>query len=258
MPVKKIHYCWFGRNPKPEMVERCIATWKRLCTDYEIIEWNEENFDVNCCLYVQQAYDAKKWAFVSDYCRFWVLERYGGIYLDTDVELLKSLEGLPDTFIGFENKTSCASGLIRGALPGDEICQQMLRSYENDRFVLKNGRLNTKTVCARETEFLKQQGLVPDGTLQQVEQTWVYPPEYFSPKDYLTGELKITDNTVSIHHYDASWYSEEDKLALRLREKYRKFMPPKLALRLGKFVAVLKSRGLLAAAKELLHFVTRK
>ena len=138
MTTKIIHYCWFGKNPLPDLANKCIATWKKYCPDYKIIGWNETNFDVECCDYVRESYQAKKWAFVSDYCRFWVLYNYGGIYLDTDVELIKSIDNLPDTFVGFENQTTCNSGLIRGALPNDEICRLMLESYYNDKFIKEN------------------------------------------------------------------------------------------------------------------------
>lgn len=255
--TKQLHYCWFGGNPKTEVIKRCQESWKQYCPGYEIIEWNESNFDVNCCDYVREAYEAKKWAFVSDYCRFYVLYHHGGIYLDTDVELIKSLEGLPDTFAGFEDSNTVASGLIRGAKPGDEICRRMLDSYHNDHFILEDGRNNTKTVCTRETDMFREDGLELNGKLQHVADTWIYPTEYFSPKNYLTEKLNITGNTISIHHYDASWYTEEDKMAAQLRAKYRKIMPAKLALRAGKFAAIIKMRGIKAAMVETAAFLKR-
>lgn len=258
MQIKKIHYCWFGGNPKSELILKCQESWKKFCPDYEIIEWNETNFNVNCCDYVREAYEAKKWAFVSDYCRYYVLHKHGGIYLDTDVELIKSLEELPEAFIGFEDQKTCCSGLIRGASAGDPLCRKMLESYHNDRFLQEDGRYNTKTVCIRETDMLKEHGLVQNGKMQTVADTVIYPAEYFSPKDYLTDRLNITENTVSIHHYDASWYTEEDKLAAKLRSKYRKWMPAKLALRVGKFVAVVKMRGFKAAVQDTVYFLKRK
>lgn len=209
MLKKIIHYCWFGANPFPEIVKKCIASWKKFCPDYEIIEWNESNFDIHCCKYVEQAYEAKKWAFVSDYCRFFVLYNYGGIYLDTDVELIKSLNGLPQNFVGFENKSTVASGLIRGATIGDDVCGKMLNSYNNDAFVLDNGKLNLKTVCERETSILGQYGLKLDGTKQVVLNTTVFPTEYFCPYNYITGKTDITENTYSIHHYSYSWKTDK-------------------------------------------------
>ena len=210
MSCKKIHYCWFGGAPFPEIVIKCMESWKRFCPDYEIIEWNESNFDVHCCKYVEQAYEAKKWAFVSDYCRFFVLYNYGGIYLDTDVELLKSLDGLPQNFVGFENKSTCNSGLIRGATAGDDICGKMLNSYNNDTFVLEDGKLNLKTVCERETAILAQYGLSLDGTEQFILNTKIFPQEYFCPFNYLTGKTITTKNTYSIHHYSYSWRNSKE------------------------------------------------
>ncbi len=217
---KVIHYCWFGGKPKPKVVQKCMKSWAKFCSNYEIIEWNESNFDVHCCQYVEEAYNAKKWAFVSDYARFWILYHYGGIYLDTDVELLKPLKDLPDAFVGFETKTTVASGLIRSALKGDELCEKMLQSYHEDTFANEKGELNLKTVCDRETEILEQFGLKRNGELQTVKGTTVFPVEYFCPIDIKTRELKITENTYSIHHYQASW----EKRSNRLRGKIYFFL----------------------------------
>lgn len=258
MRLKVLHYCWFGRNAKSDIIKKCIESWRKYCHDYEIVEWNEDNFDVNCCDYVREAYQTKKWAFVSDYCRFWVLYNYGGIYLDTDVEIIKPIDDLPDNFLGFENGTTCNSGLIRGALQKDKICQLMLESYHNDRFIKENGELNVKTVCERETEIFETFGLKRNGQMQVVQDTTIYPSEYFSPKDYITGKLEITNKTISIHHYDASWYDEEDKLAVELRQKYSKFLPKKIALRMASFVATKRVRGLKCAIKKTFSFLKRK
>ncbi len=210
--IKTIHYCWFGRNPKPALIKKCIESWKKYCPDYEIIEWNEDNFDVNCCDYVREAYEAKKWAFVSDYCRFFVLYHQGGIYLDTDVELLKSLDNLGGSFVGFETKKEVNSGLIRGAEKGDKICKLMLDSYHTDHFRNKNGMLNLMTVCTRETEILCQFGLQKNNQLQSIQDTVIYPTEYFNPTDRETGKIHITNSTVSIHHYAGSWESKTSML----------------------------------------------
>ncbi len=201
---KIIHYCWFGQGEKSELIIHCIDSWKKYCPDYEIIEWNETNFDINCCKYVSQAYEHKKYAFVSDYCRFFVLYNYGGVYLDTDVELLKPISDLPDTFVGFEHFGFVASGLIRGANKGDKICKLMLESYNKDQFILP-----PTTVCIRETEILKNFGLIPNNKKQFIANTQVYPTEYFCPLNYVTKRMKITKNTYSIHWYGASWLQHE-------------------------------------------------
>lgn len=219
---KTIHYCWFGKNPKPALILKCIESWKTFCPDYEIIEWNEDNFDVNCCDYVREAYEAKKWAFVSDYCRFFVLFQYGGIYLDTDVELLKTLEQLNENFVGFESPNRVNSGLIRGAKSGDLICKHMLESYSKSHFRKKDGTLDLLTVCDRETEILCSLGLKRDNSLQDISGTTVYPSEFFNPMDMETGKLHITDNTVSIHHYAASWVNKKDRFRGKIAKWFYK------------------------------------
>ena len=205
MRTRIIHYCWFGGNPKPQIVQKCMESWRKYCPDWEIREWNESNFDVSCCDYVREAYEAKKWAFVSDYCRFEILSRYGGVYLDTDVELIRPIDDLPVTFAGFERDHSVASGLIRGAAIGDALCTEMLQLYRESHFRLPDGSLDMTTVCERETAMLKRHGLVCDGSMQTVGDTVIYPKEYFCPTDFATGKLVLTGNTYSIHHYAASW-----------------------------------------------------
>ena len=217
---KTIHYCWFGGAEKSEIIKRCIESWKKHCPDYEIVEWNENNFDINTCKYVKEAYNAKKWAFVSDYCRFWVLYNFGGIYMDTDVETLKPLDGLPADFVGFESETTVNSGLIRGAAKGDMICREMLDSYEKDSFILENGEYNPCTVCERETAVLQKHGLVVNGELQVVADTMVFPTEYFNPKGGNYGKDKITENTYTVHHYVASWKSPLDQKIMAYKLKY--------------------------------------
>jgi len=208
MKNKVIHYCWFGHNSKPALIQKCIKSWKKYCPEYEIKEWNESNFDVNCCDYVKEAYKAKKWAFVSDYCRFYILYKYGGVYLDTDVQLIKSIDDLGDTFVGFEVESHVASGLIRAAKKGDAICKEMLDSYAKSHFQNKEGNLNLLTVCDRETQILVKHGLLLNNKYQEICDTKIYPSEYFQPTDMATGKIHLTPNTIAIHHYAASWESK--------------------------------------------------
>lgn len=243
---KIIHYCWFGGGTKGDIIKNCIASWKQYCPEFEIREWNESNFDVCCCKYVREAYEHKKWAFVSDYCRFYVLNKYGGIYLDTDVELVKSISDLPSSFVGFENSHFVASGLIRGAEIGDIICKKMLISYEQDSFILDNGKFNLKTVCERESEILLKEGLVLNNTLQKVGNTMVYPSEYFNPIDVDTRELKITANTYSIHHYAASWYGDKELYQNKAKKILSKIMSFQYAAKIAFILATLRYDGIKA------------
>lgn len=248
---KLIHYCWFGHGKKTDLIEECIETWKIFCPDYEIKEWNEENFNIHCCKYVEEAYIAKKWAFVSDYCRFWVLFHYGGIYLDTDVKLLRSLDNLPDTFVGFENEKNVASGLIRAALPNDKICELMLQSYQTDSFILSNGDLNLRTVCDRETKILEKFGFIANNKSQLICGTTIFPSDYFCPLNYSTNKLNITKNTYSIHLYGSSWHGEQEKFSNQLRLRLIKFLSPKLASQTAYFISVIKFQGFQKAVSKL-------
>lgn len=229
MNNKVIHYCWFGGNPKPALIKKCMKSWKKYCPDYEIKEWNESNFDVNCCDYVKEAYKAKKWAFVSDYCRFYVLYNYGGIYLDTDVELLKPIDSIESACVGFESEKLVASGLVRAAKKHDKICGLMLKSYAKDKFIKANGEFNLLTVCKRETEILRGFGLKLNNHMQVVCGTTIYPTEYFQPTDMNTGKIHLTKNTVSIHHYAASWESRYNRLRGKVYQFIRRIFGEKFA-----------------------------
>ena len=209
---RTIHYCWFGNGEKPKVIKNCIKSWSKICPDYEIIEWNEDNFDINICSYVKQAYDAKKYAFVSDYARFYVLNKFGGVYLDTDVELLKDITPLLyENFTAFENDKSVATGLIMASDTNDELCRAMLNEYDGDSFIKEDGSLNLRTVCERVTDWLVVRGLKLNGETQCVADYKIYAAEYFNPMDMQTGKISITENTYSIHHYAASWCSKSSR-----------------------------------------------
>ena len=240
-----IHYCWFGKKNKPPIVLKCIDSWRRLHPYAKIIEWNEDNFNVECCAYVKKAYDEGKWAFVSDYCRYYVLYHFGGIYLDTDVELIRSLNGLPLSFVGFEFGASVVnSGLIRGAEAGDKVCALMLASYEEDCFVFPDGTLNLRTVCDRETKILLKYGLKLENKVQTICKTIVYPEDYFCPYNYLTGRNVLTKNTYSIHHFAASWLTKKEREILELTRRLSVVMPSALARSLAVFFKSIQHDGL--------------
>ncbi|MFS0822743.1 glycosyltransferase family 32 protein [Bacillus sp. 1P02SD] len=202
---KIIHYCWFGGKEKPRIVKKCISSWKKYLSEYEIIEWNESNFDLNSNPYVKEAYELKRYAFVSDYVRVFVLFNFGGIYLDTDVEVLKPFDDLlnHDSFWGFEEGNYIATSTI-GAVKGNEIIRAFLESYKEKK--LKNENGDEITNVATVTEILKQQGLLMNGEYQEIKNIGAfYPQEYFSPYDYINCTKRISRSTYTIHYFYKSW-----------------------------------------------------
>lgn len=226
-----IHYCWFGNNPKPPIAQKCYKSWRKYCPEYKIIEWNEDNFDLSTApLYVQQAYIAKKWAFVTDYIRLKVVYDNGGIYLDTDVELVRSLDDLLGyrAFFGFEGKQYINTGLGFGAVQNTPILKELMKDYEDNPFSMGDGTFDLTPCPARNTEVFMRFGLVCDGSKQMLEQRiLILPEEYLCPIDNATRVLRKTRNTISIHHFDASWQNPEEKkshdnLARKRRARNRK------------------------------------
>lgn len=222
MIPKVIHYCWFGRNPLPKSAQKCINSWKKFFPDYEIKEWNEDNFDVNVIPYTQEAYKAKKYAFVSDYARFWVLYRYGGLYFDTDVEVIKPMDDILErgAFMGVEKgaaipvsgskngakMVAVAPGLGLGVSSGLNLYRDLLDYYKDLHFVDSEGNQIVGTIVMHTTRVLHRLGLPTQITEPtEVAGVWIYPEDYFCPMDSTTGITRLTPHTVSIHHYDCSW-----------------------------------------------------
>lgn len=216
---KVIHYCWFGGNPLPKDAKRCIESWKKFCPDYQIIEWNESNFDYTDNLYAKQAMECKRWAFVSDYARLKIVYEQGGIYLNTDVELIRPLDDLLDyeAFFGFENnrekqEREVATGLGFGAQKGNAVVKAMLEDYKNISFLRESGTHDITPCPERNTDTLIRLGLRPDGTRQTVAGAEIFPAEYFCPIEYQSGRKCVTRNTYSIHRYTASWMKKGEKI----------------------------------------------
>ena len=207
MIPRKIHYCWFGGNEKPEKVKKCIASWKKFCPDYEIIEWNENNFDVNQNGYTRMCTKEKKYAFLSDYARLAIVEEHGGVYLDTDVELLRSIDELleREAFYGFENNDYVATGLGFGAVAHHKTVERMKGEYD----AYLSGSKGTMTCPALNTAALVKEGLVRNGQYQKVAGADIFPVEYFNPYDDVTGRLRKTKNTYSVHWYSKSWLDKK-------------------------------------------------
>lgn len=228
MIPKTIHYCWFGGNSKSNLIEKCIKSWKKYCPDYEIIEWNESNFDINCCDYVKEAYEAQKWAFVSDFARLKIIYDNGGIYLDTDVELIRSLDTFLkyDSFFGFEDSMHIATGLGFGSIKHNPILEVMISDYYNIHFLNPDGTYNTTPCPQTNTLSLTQIGLKRDNTLQIINNNAFFPSDFFNPIDYRTMKKKLTKNTVSIHWFNASWHTKEQiaerKHKIKIARYYRR------------------------------------
>lgn len=222
MIPKIIHYCWFGPNPKSDLIQRCIHSWKQLCPDYEIMEWNESNFDISTNKYCQQAYNDKRYAYVSDIARLVVLLRYGGIYLDTDVELLKPLDDLlyNTCFMGAENDNTVNTGLILGAEANHPFIKSHLEYYET-------AQVDYAKPCTVITSELLGLSAESINDVIKIKGVTIYPSDYFCPlKNIGRGPLELTDNSFSIHHYSLSWWPDEvgrkkffDELNYKKRQK---------------------------------------
>jgi len=212
---KRIHYCWFGGNPLPKSAEKCIASWRKYCPDYEIVAWDESNFDLGCNAYCVAMAERKKWAFLSDYARLKIVYDQGGVYLDTDVELVKPLDELvrAGAFMGFECSDLVATGLGFGAQAGHPFLRENMAYYE------ELTEFDTLRACPHiTTELLDKYGLARRSTqTQHLADMTVYAADYLCPKNERTGILQKTKNTVSIHHYDASWFEESWKQSKRRR-----------------------------------------
>lgn len=234
MIPKKIHYCWFGRNPLPKEVKEYIKSWKKYCPDYEIIEWNEENYNVKKCKFLEEAYKEKKWAFVSDYARLDIIYNNGGIYLDTDVEVIKSLDSLlqNEAFMGFENGNRINTGIGFGANKHNKIIKENLEYYNSLDTVDFTGNLGNIICNVITTNILKKHGLVVNDKKQIIENVVIYPTEFMCPMDYETGNIEITKNTYTIHHYSMSWLDKRDKNWHRIQQKLSRVIGIKAATKI--------------------------
>lgn len=221
MIPKKIHYCWFGGKELPELAKKCIASWEKFCPDYEIIRWDESNFDINACRYVKEAYENKKFAFVTDYVRLYAMYTQGGIYMDTDVELTKKLDVFLDNhgFSGFESEAHIPTGIMAGE-KNFALFEELLSYYTDRAFVLGDGTLDTTTNVIIITQMLTEKGFIPNGKFQVVDGFALYPQDVFCPYDNATGILHKTENTAAIHWFNKSWVSP----SVRIRSKITRFL----------------------------------
>lgn len=213
---KIIHYFWFGGQPLPPKVVECLQSWKIHCPDYRILRWDETNFNIKKApRYVQEAYRVKKWAFVSDYARLFVLNKYGGIYFDTDVKLIKSIDNIVKTGPFFAREDSQASsvnpGIGMATFANNPLLIRLMSEYNKERFILSNGILNNKTIVQRLSKILIKDGLKSKNVVQKIDGFNIYPYDYFCPLSFTTGKCNITKNTVAIHLYLGSWLTDKDR-----------------------------------------------
>ena len=201
---KIIHYCWFGNNPKSDLILKCIASWKKFCPDYEIIEWNESNFDININDYVREAYYMKKYAFVSDYARLWVIYNYGGIYLDTDVELISNIDQVLEynAFFSSEDNIFINTGLGFGSVKENKIVKEIMDDYKGIHFIKDDNSIDKTTCPVRNTAKL----------MEIIDNICFFPRDYFCPLDYKTRKMNKTENTLAIHWFNGSWMTKTDKI----------------------------------------------
>lgn len=216
---KVIHYCWFGKGKLPKLAEKCINSWKKYCPDYEIICHNEDNFDISENKYAKEAYDAGKWAFVSDYVRLKVLYENGGIYLDTDVEIIKPIDDLikENGYMGYDDNGVVATGLGFACEKGNELVKNLLADYDDISFIRPDGSYDITPCPVRNNETLKRLGMDFSIKEQIFMGIRMLPEDYLCPLKYYTGKKVITENTYSIHHFCASWTSATAKRTLLLK-----------------------------------------
>lgn len=232
---KVIYYCWFGKGKMPRLAEKCIQSWKKYCPDYKIVCLSEENFDITQNKYAKEAYAAGKWAFVSDYARLKILYDNGGIYFDTDVELIKPLDKLIEEsgYMGFDENGIVSTGLGFACEKGNELVGALLKDYEDISFMLPDGTYDLTPCPDRNTKTLIKLGMDINNKDQVFMGIRMLPEDYLCPLKYYTGEKIITPNTYSIHHFSASWTSATSRrtifikhiIGVKLYEKlYGKFL----------------------------------
>lgn len=222
MIPKKIHYCWFGKNKLPDKAIKCINSWKKYCPDYEIIEWNEDNFDVRQNGYTEFTYDNRKFAFLSDYARLQIVLKEGGLYFDADVEIIRPLDELlvHKAFFGFETEEYVNTGVGFGAEANNLIVAGMLREYD----ILLDGKHGTIGCPLLNTQALMKYGLKQNGMKQTIDGAMIYPIQYFNPYDDPTGILNTTEETVSIHWYAKSWMDKKTIIRSKLTKPIHRLL----------------------------------
>lgn len=257
MIPKIIHYCWFGGNPLPDLAQKCIASWKKYLSDYEIKEWNESNFDINSNVYVKEAYEARKFAFVTDYVRLYAMYHEGGIYMDTDVEVIKPLDGLLkyEAVSGFESPTQIPTGLM-ACRKGYHFFKELLDDYSDIHFIRPDGSFDLTTNVTRITEHCLKYGLKQNNILQTINGFTLLPKDYLCPKSYQDGKIYLTENSYTIHHFAGSWVGQEEIQSKILSDKLKGLIP--FHGYVAKFIILCKYRGIKKAFYSLYIYFRSK
>lgn len=211
MIPKKIHYCWLSGDPLPELAQKCLSSWKQFLPDYEIVLWDLNKFDINSTPWTKESFESKKYAFAADYIRLYALYTEGGIYLDSDVEVIQSFDNFLncESFIGFESSGDIEPAVL-GAEKGSAWIGKSLKYYQNRHFVNSKGNYDTKPLPIVLEQFLNLKN-IDKKNITKSNNICFYPAEYFSPKNFYTKKIEITSFTVSIHHFDGSWLNESLK-----------------------------------------------
>lgn len=214
---KKIHYIWFGNNPLPKQLEKCITSWKKFCPDYEIIRWDENNYDIKKCRYMEDAYNNKKYSFASDYAKLDILYNNGGIYFDTDVEIIRSIDDLlyQEAFCSVEKWQVINFGGCSGAVKGHPAVKKFIEAWENRSYFRADGSPDFVSSGIIDTKVAIDNGYIINGENQNIMGMNVYTYDYFHPYDYMSGKLNLTENTYSIHHFNGGWLDEKAKAVNR-------------------------------------------
>lgn len=247
MIPKVIHYCWFGGGKLPDAAIRCIESWKKHCPDYRIVKWDETNFDIGCNRYAKDAYAAKKWSLVTDVARLKILYEHGGIYLDTDVEIIRPLDSLLKNraFMGIESTGWINTGSGYGAEKGLPILKELLDEFNTAAFSPEN-----PAIFSIMDSVMRRKGYVFNNQIQQIDHVTIYPMDYFAPINLTTRKLKITKNTYSIHHYTGSWQSEEYKKSTQFRAFCCKVFGENIGLRIYGHCFAIKAEGFVRYIKK--------
>lgn len=241
MIPKVIHYCWFGGNPLPPLAVKCIDSWKKFLPDYEIKEWNELNFDLDAWPFAKQALENRKFAFISDVCRLYVLKEFGGIYMDTDVEALKPLDNFlhHGAFSGFENDDYVPTGIMASEKGGAWVTE-LLHYYDNKPFINEKNEMETTSNTSIITEMMLKKGFVMNNKFQEIDgYVAFYPNDYFCPKSYKTGNIDLTENSYCIHHFAKSWIAPQKRYRNILKMKVMNIVGYK---RVQFFIDIIKGR----------------